>query len=175
LALASSGVQGITSNGAPKANLNGCDVMSDTSATCNGHNLGATIGDAHGTNNGCGITQNSNVPAVSDPYSGLASNIPANTCGSYPQEPKKGSLPASNQWSGSYSVGNAWNGVSPSYIGNVYYYIVCGDQQLTANTTITAGSNNAVLVIENGQLDTNGYTLLTSGLTVVFTAPSAYY
>ncbi|MGI8568733.1 MAG: hypothetical protein ACR2KT_06505 [Methylocella sp.] len=40
--------------------------------------------------------------------------------------------------------------------------------------TFTAPSN-AVLVIENGQLDTNGYKLQTtsgSGLTIVFTAPT---
>jgi hypothetical protein len=35
---------------------------------------------------------------------------------------------------------------------------------LTGNTTL----NNTVLVIENGQLDTNGYTFKGSGLTVVF-------
>jgi Flp pilus assembly protein TadG len=154
LALASSGAQGITSNGAPKANLNGCNVMSNTSATCNGHNLNAAFGDAHGTDSGCGIRQNSNVPAVNDPYSGLASNIPADNCGgSYPQEPSKKKdppLPASNQWFGSYSFG------SP--------HVVCGDQQLTGDTTL----NNTVLVIENGQLDTNGYTLQGSGLTVIF-------
>jgi Flp pilus assembly protein TadG len=157
-------VTDITTNGAPKANLNGCNVMSNTNSTCNGHNLGATIGDAHGTNNGCGITQESNVPVVHDPYAYLAKNIPANSCSSYPQEPtsKKGTpLPASNQWSGSYSLSG--------------YDVVCGDQQLTGNTTISAPSN-AVLVIENGQLDTNGFTLQTtsgSGLTIVFTGANS--
>ena len=155
LALASSGNQGITSHGAPNANLNGCNTMSNTNATCTGHNLNANVGDAHGTNNGCGITQNSNVPAISDPFSGLASNIPADSCGgSYPQEPQKKKdppLPPSNQLSGAYAFGS--------------YKVMCGDQQLTGNTTI----NNTVLVIENGQLDTNGYTLQGSGLTVVFT------
>ncbi len=161
LALAGNVTNDIISNGAPKANLNGCNVMSNSSAICNGHNLGANVGDAHGTNNGCGIVQNSNVPAVADPYAALASNIPANTCGgSYPQEPakKKGSpLPVSNQWSGSYNLSG--------------YKVVCGDQQLTGNTTINA-PDNAVLVIENGQLDSNGFTLQTSsgsGLTIVFT------
>jgi Flp pilus assembly protein TadG len=154
----------LVSHGGPKANLNGCNIMSDSSATCTGHNLGAAVGDAHGTNNGCGIIQNSNMPVVKDPYAYLAPNIPADTCGGkYPQEPgKKGpALPASNQWSGSYSLSG--------------YDVVCGDQQLTGNTTISAPSN-AVLVIENGQLDTNGFTLQStagSGLTVVFTgAPS---
>jgi Flp pilus assembly protein TadG len=160
LALAGSGAQGITSNGAPKANLNGCNVMSNTSATCNGHNLGATLGLAHGTDSGCGDTQISGVPAVADPYAGLASNIPANTCGgSYPQEPaskKAAALPVANQWSGTYSR-------LPST------KVVCGDQQLVGNTTI----NNTALVIENGQLDTNGYTLTGSNLTVIFTGTNS--
>jgi len=156
-------VTDITTNGAPKTNLNGCNVMSNTNATCNGHNLNATHGDAHGTNNGCGITQRSNVPVVNDPYKSLASNIPADTCGgsfpnNYPQEGKKGTLPVSNQWSGPYTLSG--------------YKVVCGDQQVTGNTTIIAPSN-AVLVIENGQLDiTSGSTLQTSsgsGLTIVFT------
>ena len=156
LALASSGAAGITSNGAPKANMQGCNVMSNTSATCNGHNLNATFGEAHGTDSDCGNTQISGVPAVADPHAGLAANIPANTCGgSYPQEPAKKdpALPAANQWSGTYST-------LPSV------KVVCGDQQLVGNTTI---NNNTVLVIENGQLDTNGYTLFGSALTVVFT------
>jgi Flp pilus assembly protein TadG len=159
LALASSGAQGITTNGAPKANMAGCNVMSNTSSTCNGHNLGATIGAAHGSNSGCGITQYSNIPTVADPYSGLASKIPANTCSSYPQEPAKKKdppLPSTNQWTGTQNLS-----------GNV---TICGDLQLTGNVTINAPSN-AVLVIENGQLDTNGYTLTTSsgsGVTVVF-------
>jgi hypothetical protein len=163
LALASSGAQGIRTNGAPKANLANCNVMSDTTSTCNGHNLGATIGAANGTNNGCGITQYSNVPVSPDPYASLASNIPSNNCGSYPQKPTKKKdppLPASNQWSG------------PQFLkGNV---IVCGDLQLTGNVTINA-SAGAVLVIENGQLDTNGYTLSTtnvSALTIVFSGTS---
>ena len=154
LALAGSGATGIKSNGGSNADLNGCNVMSNTGATCNGHNLQANVGDAHGTDNGCGVAQNSHVATISDPFSGLASNIPANTCSSYPTEPtnKNGSpLPSSNQLSGSYSFGS--------------YKVACGDQQLVGDTTI----NNSVLVIENGQLDTNGYTLRGTGLTVVFT------
>lgn len=165
LALAGSGAAGITSNGAPKADLSGCNIMSNTSATCHGHNTNADIGDAHLTNSGCGNVANSNVTSVADPYSGLASNIPSNTCSSYPQEPsKKGTaLPASNQWSGSYS----WSGTKT----------ICGDLQMTGNVTITSGSN-LVLVIENGRLDTNGYTLLASsgvGLTVIFSGSNGSY
>ena len=45
LALAGSGApQGIRTNGAPVANLNGCDIMSNTSAQCNGSDLGAGHG-----------------------------------------------------------------------------------------------------------------------------------
>jgi Putative Flp pilus-assembly TadE/G-like len=153
------GGNGIRTNGAPKANM-GCNVMSNTAATCNGHNLGAPIGAAHGTNNGCGISALSNFPIVADPYIGLASKIPADSCGGvYPQEPTKKSgsaLPANNQWSGFQSLS-----------GN---RVVCGDLQLTGNVTLDAPAG-AVLVIENGQLDTNGFSLTTtkgSGLTVVF-------
>jgi Flp pilus assembly protein TadG len=159
LALAGSGAQGIRTNGAPKANLAGCNVMSNTSADCNGHNLQADNGLAHSTDSGCGVNQISNVPTVTDPYVGLATHIPTNACASYPQEPSKKKdpdLPASNLWSGSKSLS-----------GNVQ---ICGDLQLNGDVTIDAPSG-AVLVIENGQLDTNGHTLNTtngSALTVVF-------
>ncbi len=159
LALGTSGQQGITSNGALNANLNSCDTMSDNTSTCNGHNLNAKHGDAAGTNNGCGNIQQSNAPKVSDPYASLASNIPTNTCKTYPQEPSgnKGSpLPSSNQWKGTYDLGGSSK-------------VVCGDQQLTGTTTI----NNGVLVIENGVLDLNGYTLTGSGLTIVFTGSNS--
>jgi Flp pilus assembly protein TadG len=159
LALAGSGQQGITSNGAPNANLNGCNTMSNTSARCNGHNLNATVGDAHGNDNGCGITQNSNVPTQSDAFASLATNLPANSCsGTYPQEPTKTHdppLPASNLWYGNLSS----SGVK----------VVCGDQQLIGNATL----NDTLLVIENGQLDTNGFTFSGTNLTVVFSGTNS--
>ena len=43
LALGAGGVQGITANGAPMADLAGCNVKSNTSATCHGHDLGANV------------------------------------------------------------------------------------------------------------------------------------
>lgn len=159
LALGTSGAQDIVTNGNPNANLAGCSVMANTSSRCNGSNLHADYGLAHGTNSGCGVIQVSGVPAVPDPFASLATNIPTNTCGSYPQEPSKKTdpaLPSSNLWSGSQSLS-----------GNVQ---VCGDLQLTGDVTINAPAG-AVLVIENGQLDTNGHKLSTadgSALTVVF-------
>ena len=163
LALATSGQQGITSHGAPNTDLNGCNTMSNTDSVCTGHNLNANVGDAHGTNSGCGIQQHSNVAPQSDQFAQLATNIPPNTCTSYAKETLKtgpSSLPAANQLSGldppgSYQVINS--------TGN--YQVFCGDVGLTNNTTI----NNTILVIENGLLDTGGYTLQGSGLTIIFT------
>jgi hypothetical protein len=175
LALAGSGTDpALLSHGAPNANLTNCTVMSNTGATCTGHNLQATYGDAHGTNNGCGISEHSHVPAVSDPYSGLASNIPANTCIAYswePSHPHDPSLLPTNQWPGTLNL-------PPNPL--LATYTVCGDLQLTADVTLTTASPGSVLVIENGQLDTNGHTLSTasgSALTIIFTGtdPSGKY
>jgi Flp pilus assembly protein TadG len=168
VALAKSGVaQGIRTNGAPVANMNGCNVMSNTAAQCNGSNLGARLGLAHGTSNGCGITPISNVPVVADPYASLASNIPAlsssgcTAANSY-QETKHGnsySVDSHNQLSGSLNLTGGNN-------------FKCGDQMLTADVVInTPPGAPAVLVIENGQLDLNGHTLTTSSgsaVTLVF-------
>lgn len=163
LALASSGVSpALHTNGAPKANLAGCNVMSNTGADCNGHNLGADVGDAHGSNNGCGVKENSNQPTLPDPYAGLVSNVPTNTCdsASYWQEPAKkgpGTPPSQNQLAGLVPMS-----------GNVQK---CGDVVLMGPTVIDTDSNGAVLVIENGQLDTNGFSLSTSNgsaLTIIF-------
>jgi hypothetical protein len=148
--------------------------MSNTGATCNGHNLNATYGDAHQTNNGCGITQRSNVSAVADPYSSLATNI-THTCVLYPQEPAKKTdpplPPVTNQWSGAVLLPAIKH--------------VCGDLQLTGDTTLTTASPGSVLIIENGQLDTGtgnggfckkGCTLQTapgSALTIIFTGPDS--
>ena len=159
LALGLTGAQDIVTNGNPNANMSGCSVMANTSSRCNGSNLKAPYGLAHGTNSGCGVIQVSGVPIVTDPFSTLANNIPPNNCASYPQEPSRHGdppLPTTNQWSGNQSLS-----------GNVQ---LCGDLQLTGDVVIDAPAG-AVLVIENGQLDTNGYKISTangSALTVVF-------
>jgi hypothetical protein len=101
------------------------------------------------------------VPQVPDPDASLATNIPANSCGttasSFPQEPSA----SITKWTGSKTL--------PATT------IVCGDLELTGTTTLTTASPGSVLVIENGQLDTNGYTLqtdATSALTIIFTGPT---
>jgi Flp pilus assembly protein TadG len=145
----------IVTNGAPKANMTGCNMMSDASATCHGHNLGAPYGIAAGTNNGCGVNEVSNAPIVADPYASLASNIPANPCsGSYP--------------------GTNWGATTQSLPAVTK---ICGTLTLTTTmVTINTAASGAVLVIYNGSLNTNGNTIETSlgsGLTVVFTGTNS--
>lgn len=146
----------IASSGAPKADLSGCGVASNTAARCNGHDLKAAFGDAVGTNNGCGAIPTSNAKPFVDPYAALVSRLPADACGGqYPQITNN--LPNSNKWLGTKSLGSVTT--------------ICGDLQLTGAVTVTAPSN-AVLIIRNGRLDTNGYKLQTangSGLAIVFT------
>ena len=161
LALAGSGAtQGIRTNGAPFANLAGCNIMSNTDSDCNGHDLNADWGDAHGVNNGCGKKRTSNVNIVSDPYAALKSNIPADTCGGvYPMAPAKKKdppLPSSNLLHGldSRSVIN-----------------ICGDVELSGPTFLNSNANT-VLIVRNGSLNPKGYTLQTNpgtSLTIVFT------
>src|SRR3954471_8027026 len=180
VALAGSGApQGIRTNGAPVANMNGCNVMSNTAAQCNGSDLGAGFGFAHGTSNNCGVTPVSNIPVVTDPYAYLASNIPpldptkcpAGTS-SYPQESKHGnsySVAATNQLSTVLNLVGSTTSTSNNFL--------CGDQMLTADTVINTNGGPAVLVIQNGQLDLNGHTLRTSTgseVTVVFSGTNAY-
>jgi Flp pilus assembly protein TadG len=165
LALSTTGTA-LRTNGAPNSNFNGCSVMSDSASTCNGSNLQANYGLAHATNNGCGNTQDSNIPIVTDPYAYMAKNIPANTCSSYPQETKHGS-----NWSG----GTSWSGTQTFASKQM-----CGDVQLTGNVVISTADDKtgAVLVIENGQLDLNGFTLSTangSAVTIVFSGTSGNY
>jgi hypothetical protein len=173
LALAGSGTDpAITTNGAPKADLAGCSIMSNTSAECNGHNLNADNGDAHKTDDGCGIIENSNVAVVADPYKYLANDIPAWTCPSgYPQEPSKKKdppLPVSNQWPNATTAGTL-----PATV------IICGDLQLTADVkNLATASPGSLLVIVNGQFDTGSYTIQTaagSALTIIFTGTAGGY
>jgi hypothetical protein len=161
LALGDNGVNtALLANGGPKADLSGCNVMSNTGAICNGHDLGADNGDAHTTNNGCGVVEHSNVDVVPDPYAALAVNIPPDPCnGNYPQEPQKNkdpNLPSQNQLAG---VEN-WSGPIQ----------MCGDVQLAGPVTVNT-SGPTTLIIYNGQLDTNNQLLQTtsgSALTIIY-------
>jgi hypothetical protein len=164
LTLGSSGVDpALRANGSPKASLAGCDVMSNTGADCNGHNLGADIGDAHGSNRGCGVIRHSNLAVLPDPYAGRAAYIPTDPCGGiYPQEwKKKGTpLPPSNRPSG--------------YVGWSGTVTLCGDIQLSGDIELT---QDVVIVVYNGDFDLNGYSMQSApgvGATIVFAGTSGY-
>jgi len=132
--------------------------MSNTDMLCNGHDLNADYGDAHGSSSGCGNKQTSNVPAVSDPYSGLASNIPGSS-GCAPTPPGKKSSP-DNLIHGNILV-------SPAPY--------CGWTQLDGDVTITG--SNVVIIIENGDLDLNNHTFKTASgasVTIIFTGTNSY-
>jgi Flp pilus assembly protein TadG len=185
LALDNSG-QSLRTNGAPNSNFTGCSVMSNANADCNGSNLQAYYGLAHGSNSGCGNTGESNVPTVSDPYLAMADNIPKDTCTSYPQESgskKSSGLPNSNLLgsSGNSLTIQSTNTLTGAVSGAIYTGMMfCGDVQLTQDVTINTpdASNGAIIVIENGQLDLNGHTLRTangSAVTIVFSGTSGNY
>ncbi|MBW8814547.1 MAG: hypothetical protein JF588_14070 [Caulobacterales bacterium] len=162
LALAGSGAsQGIRTNGAPDADLTGCNVMSNTDAQCNGHSLKADVADAHGVSDGCAVRQNSNVGALFDPYSGLKANIPADKCGGdYYTAPNKKNDPP-------FPSNNMLLGIEDRAVIDV-----CGDMKLNGPVFIQSSAPGTVLIIRNGQLDMNGYSIETkfdSSLTIVFT------
>lgn len=162
LALAGSGdPQAIRTNGSPKADLSGCSVMSNSDARCNGHNLNADYGDAHGINDTCGKRTNSHVDKVDDPYAGLKAHIPVKTCGSTyytaPEKKKDPQLPSSNRLHG---------------LETRSVIDICGDAELSGPVFISSSGSGTVLVIRNGSLNLNGYTLQTmagASLTVIFT------
>jgi hypothetical protein len=177
LALSTSGTA-LRTNGAPNSNFTGCSVMSNSAASCNGSNLNAYSGLAAQNNSGCGNQQHSDVPIVADPYGNMARNIPNNPCSSYPQEPTHhgAPLPSSNLLNGSLNLTGTLTGAGSgiSYTGQTF----CGDVQLTGNVVINTPSTGATLVIENGQLDLNGFTLSTadgSAVTLVFSGTNGSY
>ncbi len=173
LALAGSGANpAVLTNGAPKADMSGCDIMSNTGMTCHGHNLNADSGDAAGTNNGCGNVQNSNVPKVNDPYAWMATqNIPASTCGSnFPQKPNGNNLAAFIT-----AGGTRW---LDTQVFTTSTATVCGDLVLApvgSVSNVITPPGGTVVFIYNGTLDLRGKTLKATGggLTLVFTASPA--
>lgn len=159
------GLHSFLVNGGPSIDLHGCTLAVNGSMDCHGSPIGAgfAISSAPAPNGSpaCGQTNLYSQGTTADPYVARASNIPANPCGntaaSFPQEGP--SLPASNKWSGSKSSSDM---ASP----------VCGDVQLTGNVTIT---NDATLVIENGNLDVGDFSITTNSgasLTIIFTGPT---
>jgi hypothetical protein len=58
LALSHNGTA-LRTNGAPNSDFNGCSVMSNSKASCNGSDLKANYGLAAGSNDGCGVKKKS--------------------------------------------------------------------------------------------------------------------
>jgi Flp pilus assembly protein TadG len=174
----------LTTNGAPNANLAGCDIQVNGSATCHGHNLNADATFAVGTDNGCGNTEVSGAQSVADPYSSLLKNNPvANPCNPgtlpngvtspYPQEPsgKKGTALPNVSNAGGTVIWGATPSGAESWGSTMTF---CGDVQLKGNVTV---NSNTTIAIFNGQLDMNGYTFLTGsgvGDTVIFTGSNTF-
>lgn len=151
----------LQTNGTPDADLSGCSALSNGNMTCTGNGLDADFAVAAGTVSGTCASESANnisgqTDLPSDPYAGMVNSIPANTCTSYPQAPSKAgdpALPPGNNISGTYS------GVVK----------LCGDQKLKGNITLTGTATQ--LVIYNGRLDLNRYTVSTASgasATVIF-------
>jgi Flp pilus assembly protein TadG len=186
LALAGSGTNpAIQTNGAPTANLNGCNSLSYTGAQCNGHNLGIGTSFTVGSNNGCGAKQMSNQSQLNppDPYlqqiSGNIAAFPANPCTTYPLETNNGYAFSATQLKGTAGFIPSFNPVTGILTLGAGNNFVCGDWMLPSPknsplpvTVTTNGAGSAVLIFENGQLDLNGNTFQTdstTALTLVFT------
>jgi hypothetical protein len=132
-------------NGAPKANLSGCGIMSNENMVCSGNARGvADFADSPtGDTSPCGLeVNNAPSPKITDPYAKLATNIPPSTCISYGNT----NLTETNKPTGSEKT-------------------YCGDVTLQSNVTIP---QQMLIVIRNGNLNLNGHTLTGSALTIVF-------
>jgi Flp pilus assembly protein TadG len=159
LALASGGKtqEAITCKGCSKAQMTGCNVATNGTALCTGHDLNADRVDTGGSSNSCasGAKQGINQPYVADPFLSLAANIPAKTCGS--------STPGTT-WSTNQTLVAA-----PPHI--------CGNLTVNANVNLSTPAGGSVVVIENGNLNvTGGNTLKTlagSSVTFIFTGSKA--
>jgi Flp pilus assembly protein TadG len=167
VALGTAASKDLTVNGGPNSNLPGCAIGSNGATDCHGQGIPGIDASyaAPGDTDNCDQTSADNLPLrapIKDPYTAQATDIPANTCPnptlktSYPQEPKHGSPPAANQITGTPT----WSGTTK---------VLCGDIQLTGNVTLSAGT---VMVIENGMLDLNNFTLTATNSTIIFTGPS---
>jgi Flp pilus assembly protein TadG len=154
----------LNTDGTPQADLNGCAILSEGNMICSGNGVEADFAVAAGTITGpCADPEDgTNIPNATDlpedPYAAAANSIPANPCGgSYPKH-DKGNVGAGNQISGSRS-------------GEI---LLCGDVKLTGNVTLTG--NATKLVIYNGRLDLNRFTLKTAAgasATVIFSGTTA--
>lgn len=148
-------------HGSSGVNLEGCPVGSNGGMDCTG---ASTLNSPYGVEgddppskvmSGCGNFYYSEASAITDPYIGLASDIPSysGTCG--------------GSYGGQTGVTTgSGTATAPATV------IVCGNLTLSGNTSITGVET---IVIANGYLDLAGNTLSTAagaGVTIIFTSPN---
>jgi Flp pilus assembly protein TadG len=164
---------GITINGgggpgnATNIDLGGCDVFSNNKEVCNGSNnkanFGIGVGGTAGSSTTCGADHEVSQPLITEASLAFDSlPVPANTCGAA----------ANYHWIGdaNYATQSGNHLTGPQSWGTGAH-IVCGDLSLSGNTTITGASPGSILVVENGQLNLNGFTLQNAsgaGMTIIF-------
>ena len=151
-------------NGAPKMNLTGCGLRSNTSLNCNGHDGNTPDAVAAGTSAGCSNPQSS-APVVPDIYSPLASNI-SQKCG--------GARPGATWVPG--SIPKSPDVIVVTQGGNTEYH-VCGDLTLSGTGYLTgsAPATDSIIVIENGSLTmADGAAINTVRTAIVLTGNNSY-
>lgn len=137
-------------NGGSKVDFNGCSVMSNGSANCNGagadNNMG--YGDAVSTSD-CGSPARAGRPPLADPYALLNNNGPI------PAPPSPCSVTATTP---------------VTTITSIQSTPYCGSVKLGSDITVNTADTK--LTIFDGNLDLNGYTLRTGGsgsMTIILT------
>jgi hypothetical protein len=161
IALATSGADpAIRTNGAPFADLNHCNVLSNTGMTCHGHELNADSADAVLYNHGCGNGLIAPRP-ISDPLSSLAANIPPSL--NAPLARPASAACGATQWCGALNLRDTQT--------------ISGDLVLGGSgpVQVTTAASGSVVYIQNGTLNLNGRKLQEvsgGGLTFVFTGPN---
>jgi hypothetical protein len=149
IALGQAGVQmDVEFNGSKNADLEGCGLLSNEGMNCNGASAGfAMYADSPlGDPSGCGKPgpHPISTPPLADPYKSLGANITT--------DPYCPDSPVTT------------NNLSAS---TAHY---CGTTTLAAN--LDFGNTPAIVTINNGNLDLNGFSLTGSALTIIFTGKS---
>ncbi len=123
-------------NGAPRLDLSGCAIRSNTSMTCNGHDGDPALAIAAGTVNKCGNAR-SGASAAVDAYDALKANITTSCTGK----------PGATWTAGANPPASVTRTARDGYDE----YRVCGTLTLSGSGRLVSG-RDAVIVIENGSL-----------------------
>ena len=174
VALGTSAKKDLTINGGPNSDLPGCAVGSNGAVDCHGHAIAGTTASyaAAGDNNDCAANGNFQTltSPITDPYSGLSSDIPPNHCSSYGSEASK----TQNLIAGGTNAGGVQVFCGDTELGTASPPDKHGNPQApTCDTSSVILPAGTVLVIVNGTLDICSTTLDGSaGATIIFTGNS---